>query len=169
MKYTTLLVLFFFLNTSFGIASADQEANLDDDLGWFAFGLGIGLQHDATFMTTANFGRVHSLQLALHESTDITIGDSPDVHSYSIGYCYSSVSRFNRVAFSFGPSWVSGEKREDSIAGLEKFQTIGLFSNWHIIFTPVKEIGLGLNAYMNLNPQQTTGGLSIIFVIEGNK
>ena len=166
-------IVIFLLTILFPVLSNavnQKEANPDDDFGWVAFGLGAGIAHDFTSVLNTNFGRRHSIQFAYHGSYNFSLSNNPEgFSSISIGYCYSSVSRFTRIAFSAGPSFVYGEKEIEDINERQYFKGIGFLFNCQSILTPFKEFGLGLDLYININSMQKLGGVALTFVIEGNK
>ncbi len=166
------LIIFLAAMYTLSLAQAPYPGppSAENDKGWLAFGFGRGFEHDFSAVVSANYGRVHILQLAFHGSEEFSIGDrAAGVKSIFLGYCFSSASRFTRAAFSAGPAIVFGKRRVDDRYKLDDFRTIGFEVNCQSIFTPLTEFGLGLDFYFNFNSKQNAGGVSLIIVLEGNK
>ncbi|MDP2301673.1 MAG: hypothetical protein Q8N03_04520 [Ignavibacteria bacterium] len=158
------IILTFFLVSILQFAALAQHpkpANPEDDFGWFTIGFGVGSKYDFASVLSANFGREDFLQFALHANSDFF---SVGVSSISVCYGKSIVGDLSRVAFSVGPSLVS-----DNDNSVVRFRTFGVLGSLQLIYTPVKELGLGLDLFYNLNFKQNIAGVSLTYVFEGNK
>ncbi len=140
------------------------------DAGWFSVGFGIASPYGLSFSSSANFGRNNIIQIALHASDDFKLSGGLPIDgsgAVSVSYGLSTVNDLGRIAFFLGPSYAWGQYYNSETNS--KYKTIGIVSNLQLVLTPIKELGLGLEMYANLNPKEITAGISIIFVIEGNK
>lgn len=151
-------------------AQQPGPASPEHDKGWFAFGFGPAIGHNFSGAVTANFGREQVVQLALYATGDI-LGGGQSAMNVSIGR--SRVSRVYRLGAFAGPALIVGEQEvrdeRGRYRGLDSFRTVGIVASGQLIFTPVKEIGVGLDLFTILNLQMSTAGLSIMLVFEGNK
>ncbi len=138
------------------------------DRGWFAFGFGPGHPHGAVAVATANFGRERILQVGFHANSDLNpFGRSASTNALHVGAGLSRVSRWDRTALALGPAVVWGLR--DAADPEDRFTTAGLVLSGQAMFTPIPEVGLGLDAFVNMNPAQSGYGVGITFVFEANK
>ena len=164
--FTLLLILFVPIKT----IQAQQvgPAIIEKDKGWFTLGLSKDTPLDIGIGFTANFGRKHIWQAGLQSSSEFTLsGSDINVNAVNIGRGYSLVNRVGRIAIAAGPAFVWGDNRVDR--KLDDFRSVGLVLNGQAILTPVKEIGIGIELFSNLNPELSVAGFRVILAIEGNK
>ncbi len=151
-------------------AQTTREANRDDDRGWISLGVGTGADWDLASSVNLNYGRETFFQCALHRLENFSIGNNPNhIHSVSVGIGHATVSPFSRLAFSAGLSFLFGKRYDDILEKNTEFKTVGLLLNTQIAFTPIREAGIGLDMFINLNKEQKTGGVTLTLFIEGNK
>jgi hypothetical protein len=140
------------------------------DAGWFSIGFGVASPYDISFSSSANFGRNNIFQIAMHASDNFKLSGGFPVNgsgAVSLSYGLSNVNDLGRIAFFLGPAYAWGEYYNSDVD--TNYKTIGVVTNLQLVFTPVKEMGIGLEMYANLNPKEVTAGISVIFVLEGNK
>lgn len=167
----SLLTVFLLMSTG-----RAQETTINKtDRGWFTIGVGTGTRHNISTVINANFGRKHVFQWTYYRSQNvdldrlITLGKPDNLNSFAVSYCFSAVSRYKRLAISAGPSFVFGKITEDNFEVRDDFRVIGLLLNLQTIFSPIKEIGVGLDFYYNFNPVIHFGGVALTFVVEDYK
>jgi hypothetical protein len=146
-------------------------ASPEHDKGWMTAGLGNDAPFDLGFSVTANYGREHFWQLAWNGSSIFDLGgETTHIKSYSLARGYSISSRWTRLSLAAGPAFVEGLGwRDNDTRDLKYFRTIGLILNAQYILTPIKEAGVGLEFYGNLNSEISVLGIRLIAVLEGNK
>ena len=143
-------------------------ANPGDDKGWFAFGFGPGYPYGAVATATANFGRERIIQVGIHTNSQLNpFGGNNSVNAVHLGAGISRVSRWDRTALAVGPAVVWG--LPDATDDDSRYTTAGIVLTGQAMFTPIPELGLGLDAFFNLNPVQSGYGVGITFVFEANK
>mgnify|MGYP005620117425 CR=1 FL=1 len=97
-------------------------------------------------------------------------GENTGVNSTSLARGYSVSSRWTSLSLAAGPAFVEGLGwRDDQTLKREYFHTMGLVFNAQYIFSPIKEAGVGLEFYGNLNSEISVLGIRLIAVLEGNK
>lgn len=75
-----------------------------------------------------------------------------------------------RVAIAGGPAVVWGLDRYDRERDKrDSYATGGLTLNGEAMFTPIREVGVGLELFCNVNPVISAAGGRAILVLEGNK
>lgn len=77
------------------------------------------------------------------------------------------MSRWDRTSLALGPAVVWGLR--DATDPSDRFVTGGLVVSGQAMFTPIPELGLGLDAFVNVNPVQSGYGVGLTFVFEANK
>lgn len=168
MRYALLLSLVAALPVAAQRPVLASPASPEHDHGWFAFGLGPGAPYDLVLSATANFGREHLLQIGLHSNFELAFfGRYASTNAVHVGPGLSRVDRWSRVALAAGPAVVWG-LRDASDPG-SRFNTAGVVVSGQTMFTPVPELGLGVDAFVNLNPVRSGYGLGLTFVFEANK
>lgn len=172
MKASSLFLLLFLCGplSAFGQAPAPPgPASSVHDRGWFAFGLGAGEPYGTAVVGTANFGRTRFVQVGFHASTELHLlgGRSASVNALHLGGGLSRVSRWDRVALAAGPAVVWGLR--DATDTDSRYATAGVVLSGQAIFTPIPEVGLGLDAFVNVNPVRSAYGVGLTFVFEANK
>jgi hypothetical protein len=144
-------------------------ANPADDSGWASFGLGaIGSEPISAFLSL-NYGRDCFGQLLFNSSSSLLGARGTGV--IGVGMGRSWVDRSARGALSLGLALGQrSETRRDQHA------TGGVFVNAQGFVTPIKEVGLGIDAFAHtyggsrfLGEPRLAYGLRFTFVIEGNK
>lgn len=137
-------------------AQSPGPASAEHDRGWVTVDFGTGFP--SGYNVTANLGRKRVFQVGHHLGS----GFLTTVRAVNVGFGHSWVSRWSRVAGFAGPavSWGYGSSG---------FTTIGALANAQVIVTPVREIGIGVTIWGNLNAEQSVGGLGVMVVFEGNK
>lgn len=140
------------------------------DRGWFTYGLGVGAPFGLSGVVSADFGSKHIVELSLRSTTEFSIGgESDNVGAFSIAVGRSTVSRIGRLAATIGPALVLTDKYYPDISERKYTTTFGVMAAGQAIFTPIREAGLGLDAFVVLNPKQPAMGLSLTLAIEGYK
>ena len=162
MTRTVLL----FVSLLLPLASAGQPPSQGGrDGGWFTIGAGTGDPHGTAIMTTANFGRARFAQVGLHASRRFnTLDTSPVLSAFHAGGGLSRVDRWSRLAVAVGPALVF--ERDDALA---EHQAVGVLVNAQAAFTPIPEIGLGLDLYAHTSGAGRGYGLGVTLVFERNK
>ena len=164
----TLLIIF-------APATLNAQPNLSPsspeyDRGWFTMGVGGDSNFELSGLITANFGRDRFWEANLYSAANFCFSNcpaAPGITALSMGRGYSIVDRIGRISFSVGPSIAHGKKTYSETENF--FWTAGLFTNSQFLFTPVKEIGIGIDMYANMNPKLSTFGSALVIVIEGHK
>lgn len=169
MRY---LILYISLFTSVQLlAQKVGPASSEYDDGWISVGFGVATPYELSFSSTINFGRNRVFQIGLHGSDDFHLNaDRMPIDgsgSVSLSYGLSSVSDIARIAIFLGPAYSWGKYY--SSPNEINYKTIGIVTSLQLIISPIKEIGLGLDIFSNINQKETKAGVSILFVIEGNK
>ncbi|HET6569435.1 MAG TPA: hypothetical protein VFG50_15815 [Rhodothermales bacterium] len=127
-------------------------------------GLGAGSPYGFCSLISANFGRERILQASLHGNSGLLGGDSVGAFSIAIGR--SRVNRWARIAATAGPALVFGTNYSSTRS---HYTTLGVLANLQGSLTPIKELGVGLDLYANLNLEKSAVGAGITIVLEGNK
>ena len=145
-----------------GLASPEKDG------GWLAFGLGLGQPYGMAAAATANFGRTRLLQLGFHANTELNFfGRSASTNALHVGYGRSRVSYWDRSALAAGPAvvWGLGDAADTG----SRFVTAGLVLSAQQMVTPIPELGIGLDAFVNVNPIRSGWGVALTFLFEANK
>ena len=164
MRYLLYTVAFLTLAPA-ATAQSPGPASQEHDIGWVTLDYCFaGYRGDLG--ATANLGQKRAYQVGYHVKSDAISGFT--VRSVNVGLGRSLVGRWGRLAGFAGPavSWGFDLRRSD---GSGRFTTIGALANAQVIFTPVKEIGIGATFWGNLNSERSVGGLGVVLVFEGNK
>jgi hypothetical protein len=169
MSWKLIVLLFLAVSPAAAQSATDiGPASAERDRGWVAFGLGPGYPYGAVAVATANFGRERFIQVGIHSNTELNfLGRSASTNALNVGAGVSRVSRWDRTALALGPAIVWGLR--DAANPDDRFVTAGVVLSAQAMFTPVPEVGLGLGAFVNLNPVQSGYGVGITFVFEANK
>ncbi len=148
--------------------SGAGPAVAEDDRGWFAFGLGPGRPYGLVAVATANFGRERVVQAGFHAHTEFNLlGRSASVNAFNVGVGRSRASRWERTALAAGPAVVWGLR--EAADARSRYTTAGVVVSGQAMFTPVPELGLGVDAFVNVNPVRSGYGVGFTFVFEANK
>jgi hypothetical protein len=153
-------------------AQSTPKQTVADDKGWVSFGIGNDEPIGLAVGFTANFGRTHFWQAGIEHSSELNIfgGESSHITSIHAGRGYSFVHRVGRIAFAAGPALNWGLDDSNTRLGEHSpFTSVGLVGNGQFILTPIKELGIGIELYSNINNVVTVTGLRLILTIEGNK
>ena len=142
-------------------------ASADRDGGWFTLGYGTAGPGRLSGTVTANFGRERVWQVGLHAVDRGLLAPAvPTANALHVGYGLSGVDRFSRVALTIGPAVVWGVADPETDT---RYVTGGVLANAQFIVTPLKEFGLGVDLFVNLNPEVPVLGAALTFALEGNK
>ena len=142
-------------------------ASPEHDWGWSTFGVGTAGSRGMAVAATANFGRERIWQAGLHATDRGLFAPAvPTSNALHLGYGFSDVDRFSRVAFTLGPAVVWGISDTETDT---RYVTGGVVANAQFMVTPLKEFGLGVDVFMNLNPEVPALGAALTFAFEGNK
>ncbi|MBO6793014.1 MAG: hypothetical protein JJ895_03820 [Balneolaceae bacterium] len=165
------LVLLLLVPISFAHAQQTEKDSVNLDIGWGTFGLGIDSPLDLGYGFSANIGRNHFWQLGFQNSSELSFGGSgAQVNMFHVGKGYSLVNRVGRIALAAGPAFVWGTDHFDSNTGTyDNFTALGLTLNGQAFVTPIKEIGIGVEVFYNINNTINVAGFRIIFGLEGFK
>ena len=146
-------------------ATAQPASRGGRDGGWFTVGAGVGDPYGSAVMATANLGSTRFAQIGLHTSGEFNLFDiSPVLTSVHLGAGLSRVDRWTRLAVAVGPALVFERDTE-----LQEGRGIGALVNGQVAFTPIPELGLGLNAYAHTSGVGSGYGVGITLVFERNK
>ena len=148
-------------------AQSPGPASRHHDRGWVTLGFGPGSL--SSYNATANLGRERAYQVGYHVGSDGIAGYT--VRVVNVGLGHSFVGRWGRLAGFVGPavSWGFVEQSLSRSDGSRRFATFGGSANAQVIFTPIKEIGIGATFWGNLNSTRSVGGVGVVLVFEGNK
>lgn len=153
-------------------AQSSPHQTVEDDKGWVSFGIANDEPIGLAVGFTANFGRTHFWQAGIEHSSELNIfgGETSHMTSIHVGRGYSFVHRVGRIAFAAGPAlnWGLADSNT-SLGEYSPFTSLGLVGNGQFILTPIKELGIGIELYSNINTVVTVTGLRLILTIEGNK
>ena len=168
MRFLLLaLALLSISSTASAQVDGPGPASPEHDWGWFAFGFGGSVLGRATGAVTANFGRERIVQAGLHGvGSGLFAPAVPSANAAHISYGFSGVDRFSRVAFTLGPAVVWGISDTETDT---RYVTGGVVANAQFMVTPLKEFGLGVDVFVNLNPEVPALGAAVTFAFEGNK
>ncbi len=159
--------------TTFAGESAVGPASPEHDKGWISAGLGWAeAPYELGVSLTANYGREHFWQIALNGSDKLNIfgiNDNIELISLSISRGYSVSSRWSRLAWAAGPAIVILDQYNERKNRDEHLKDLGIVFNAQYYITPIKELGIGIELYGNLNGIQTVSGIRLIVALEGNK
>jgi hypothetical protein len=148
-------------------------ASPEHDKGWMTAGLGgTETNYNLGISLTANYGRTHFWQLALNGSDKLYLFSNDnriEMISLSISRGYSVSSRWSRLAWAAGPAIVILDQYNDVKDCDEHLKDLGFVFNAQYYLTPIKEMGIGIELYGNLNRTQSVSGMRIILALEGNK
>lgn len=166
MRYLICTVAFLAI-TSPAVAQSPGQAAQESDRGWVTLGFCNATSTDLG--ATANLGRTRAYQVGYHVSSDAVAGYTVRAVNASVGHSW--VGRWSRVAGFVGPalSWGYDVHSATPGDGNARFTTVGAVANAQIIFTPVKELGIGTTFWGNLNSERSVGGVGVVLVFEGNK
>ncbi|MFP4546979.1 MAG: hypothetical protein ACLFQM_02530 [Fidelibacterota bacterium] len=171
LNTTVAITLLFFIPLSVQAQQVDSVST-EHDSGWFSAGIGfVDIPLDLGVGVTAYFGRKYTWQVGFQRSTDFTIsGTATHVNSINVGQGMTIANRWGRLAVAVGPAIVWGLDRFDHERDeWDSYTSIGLTLNGQVMFTPIRELGAGLELYCNVNPVLSVAGVRVIFVLEGNK
>ncbi|MDR9415363.1 MAG: hypothetical protein RI564_03690 [Gracilimonas sp.] len=174
-KIITLVFFGCFLN--FNICSAQDKpqkspASSQFDKGWFTLAIGNDYSSDneinqrLALAFTANWGRTHFWQAGLNLNSTILFGG--DMLTLHAARGFSGMSRFFRISIAAGPAFISIHEDRTNENDLQLI-TAGLIGDAQLLFTPVKEIGVGIQFHGNLNFRNQIAGPRLVLVIEGHK
>ena len=143
---------------------------LQADHGWFHIGYGPSSPLDVSGVVSANVATTPAVQLALNSNERLFFfGDEPPaVRAVSVSLGWTRAGRWTRVAAFVGPAFVWGRPSIDE-ERRELYYTGGLTANLQGFFTPIMALGIGLDLYVNVNPQMSAAGLRVVMVLEGDK
>ncbi|MEO0742584.1 MAG: hypothetical protein AAF089_13445 [Bacteroidota bacterium] len=138
-------------------------ASPEHDRGWMTAGMGVGGPGLFPLALTANVGRTRVLQVGLRSHIrSLLFNNALTMASVSVGRSW--VDRWTRTALTVGPAyvWSQGDR-------FESVSTVGLMLGGQAMATPIPEVGIGLDAYVNLNADEPAYGAAFVIVIDGNK
>ena len=142
------------------------------DKGWFTFAVGNdysaneNVNQRLAIAFTANWGRTQFWQAGL--SLNSTIFSGGEIATLYGARGISAVNRFFRVSIAGGPALLAIQEDRNNGKDLHEI-TLGFVGDAQLLFTPVKEVGLGLQFHGNLNFKDQLGGPRLVLVIEGHK
>ncbi len=145
----------------FGSASAEK------DEGWGTFGVGLASDDQVAVAISGNFGRERFVQVGIHGSVDSNLFGHRELVAHHVGVGVSDVGRWHRTAVAAGPALVSGVRRVDG--SWDRFFTGGVVVSAQAFFTPIRELGVGLDLFAHVNPVESGLGLTLSFILEANK
>ena len=155
------------------ITCAAQPTETDPselDAGWLSAGIGYGIPYEVSVVASVNIGRERFWQATFNSTFEFKFDTELGfVSSLGAGYGSSRVDRTGRIAYSIGPALVWGNYRPGGRGRLTRFRTVGLVPNLQLNFTPIREVGLGLDIYVVVSPKESAAAIRLVFVIEGYK
>lgn len=148
-----------------------QPASPEYDKGWFTIAAGAGYPFELNGALTANFGRTKFWQIALQSNDEFTLGgEASHINTVSASYGISAVNRIGRVAISAGSGIAYGlDEFDHDTNERPRFIIAALVGNAEVNITPIKELGIGLSLFGNLNPRLSTLGIMLSIAVEGHK
>jgi hypothetical protein len=149
----------------------EEAVNKSEDRGWISGGIGLAMSPwSLSSSISANYGQQLFYQCAFHRVQNINIGggEAKHVSALSLGLGGSKVHRFFRIAVSAGPSIAVGNYSVEE-SNYQGFTAIGVLANIQLALTPIKELGIGIDGFININTAASFSGFTITFFLEGNK
>lgn len=179
--YKLLFALFFLVN-SYVYTQNDSTAYKY----WLNVGIGLNSSSTAAFGANYNFSIGDLYYQAGYQSIYRYIGDYNYDYSYmefplkaiNIAIGDVLIEEYIFASFFVGPSYVWGTNKKvtsqqnifkDYIAEEENFSTVGLVFNSQLIFTFIKEMGIGLELYGNINSVRSIAEIKLTFHLNNGK
>ncbi|WP_020402429.1 hypothetical protein [Gracilimonas tropica] len=150
-----------------------QPSSPQFDRGWFSFGLGQDFSTNKEIngrlagSLTINWGRNKFWQAGYSANSEIL--GTTHFSAIHAGRGISSVNRWFRVSAAGGPAFIWGRENDHKQQKKINFYSAGIVGDAQLFFTPVKEMGIGVQFSGNLNFKHPLGGYRLIIVIEGHK
>jgi hypothetical protein len=151
------IILAFVLFSTFPNVYSQSKSVSSRDL--LSIGGGIGEKmHFSSFISYTFVGdNVYQLSITGNQEFSILGVANPNyIVSSSFAYCEKRNWTFGFGTFSAGPSLVFGKRKDENIK-----YTVGVNVGSQFLFTPLDELGLGFDAFLNLNIYETFYGLRI--------
>ncbi|SMO66705.1 hypothetical protein [Gracilimonas mengyeensis] len=161
-----------FAQTEETVAKEDKDPEFTDN-GWWTLGFGKDLNGSKNlgnylaFSLSINVGSTRFWQVGIFGNSPIFGNEG--AAALHVGRGISKHDRWSRVSVAGGPSIVMVEENQPGNRKTNRIYTPGLAVNAQAIFTPVMELGLGLEFQGNLNIKNPMTGIRLILVIEGMK
>lgn len=160
------IFLLIFILISFSEIKFAQESRYTN-IDWFTAGFGAGPNKYLSGIISYTFAGENIYQLSYNTNFDGSLfGKIPTVYIKSFSFSFGKQFNNEYGIFSFygGPSFVMfKEKYKDY-----KYSP-GLNLGSQLIYTPIPELGLGIDLYSNLNFQKNTQGLRLILFFRALK
>ena len=134
---------------------------------WLTVGGGIGEKMHFSSFISYTFVDDNVYQLSINGNQEFSIlgvANPNYVVSASFTYCEKRNWTFGFGTLSAGPSVVFGKKKNENIK-----YTVGVNIGSQFLFTPLDELGLGFDAFLNLNFYETFYGLRMAIFLKSIK
>ncbi|HPN38137.1 MAG TPA: hypothetical protein PL041_07010 [Melioribacteraceae bacterium] len=153
---------------------------------WINTGIGVNSSSTAAFGANYNFSLGELYSQVGYQSIYRYIGEYNYDYSYmefplkavNIGIGDVVIGEYYFVSFMIGPAYVWGTKKEltsrlnifnHNIAEEVDFSTVGLVFNTQFIFTFIKEMGIGVELYGNINSERSLAEIKLTFHLNNGK
>jgi hypothetical protein len=138
--------------------------------------LGLGTSSDKIFNSIQGFnfgvnynwmpGRI-TYQAGFNSTSKLNSGDALAVLNAGVGK--SLMNKTYLISLVAGPGLMWGKDFDEEINKENRFLTAGLSVNAQIIFKLIKNLGMGLELYTNLNPVQNASGIRISIQLNNDR
>jgi hypothetical protein len=160
LKSTSLFALcFWVLHTT---CMAQEDSLVKKRVDWSNIGIGTARKDILNGLAGANFSANYNSVIQKSNCYQVGLNTTffsayPNLTAYHVGLGKRYANRFLLLAAFFGPAYITGKAREK-----DRFHTIGISSNVHLILKPLKDLGLGIEFYTNLSFIQSTSGVRLV-------
>jgi hypothetical protein len=151
------IILTFIMSSGFKNIYSQTKSISNRD--WLTIGSGIGEKMHLSSFISYTFIDENVYQLSINGNQEFSIMGTakPDyIVSSSFSYGKKNNWDFGFGAFFAGPSLVLGKRENENIK-----YTIGVNIGSQLLFTPLDELGLGFDAFCNLNFYESFYGIRI--------
>lgn len=160
------IFLLFLISISFSEIKFAQE-NTYSNIDWFAAGFGAGPNKNLSGIISYTFAGENIYQLSYNTNFDGSLfGKIPKVYVESFSFSYGKQFNNNFGIFSLygGPSFVMFKERYKAY----KYSP-GLNLGSQIIYTPLRELGIGIDLFGNFNFHKSVQGMRLILFFRAVK
>jgi hypothetical protein len=171
MKQATFLAILFLLSSlSMNARAKNDSTSSRGRKEWADIGLGSSstdyfktVPNDANFAFNYNrsFGKAY-YQVGINGNVLTT---TPYLSTVNVGIGNRLCSRYYLLSGFIGPAFMWGNKTETGTY----FSTIGLSTTVQCILKPLRDLGIGIELYSNLNLIQSNAGLRVVLSISNGK
>lgn len=170
MKKVLLIMLLLFSGNSLFAQSEDTTYKYWMTIGAMLTYEVVSLNLGYTFSLGSNFYKASYLKKGgFSLSGNSTVGnDGYLFNTIDISFGKRLQSEWFQAAFFVGPSYLFG-KKELSEDNYENYNTVGLQSDWQLLFRIADEVGIGVGLYGNLNFEKNYAGLNVNLTLGNGK